>query len=199
MNRRPDTSLKTADDRPNLPVVVACDVDEHGDLAVRELQRLRWVVSRVWPHPQQFPADARLIVTDYVEGLGDRLPWMPGEATSALLVLLPPHDAYDRKQIIDATPDAVLGRPFSAHLFKTTVQIALGQFHYIRRLRSRIAKLDENLKASRDIERAKVILMTLKGLDETEAYAFIRSQAMQRRTTVSAMATAIIDSHEVLG
>jgi AmiR/NasT family two-component response regulator len=182
-----------------MSVLVACERDAYGELAVRELQRLRWIVSWVWPHPQQFPTDVGLIVTDYGDQLGDRLPWMPGEATSALLVLLPAHDAYDRKQVVSSTPDAVLGRPVSAHLFVTTVHVALGQFQYIRRLRSRITKLDENLKASRDIERAKVILMSLRGLDESQAYAFIRNQAMQRRTTVSAIATAIIDSHEVLG
>lgn len=182
-----------------MSVIVSCERDQGGELAVRELQRARAVVSFVPPHPQLFPGDVDLIVTDFVSGLIDRLPWMPGEATAALLVLLPAHDGYDRKEVVDCTPDAVLGRPFTAHLFRTAVDVALSQFHYIQRLRLRIARLDENLKASREIERAKAILMARRELDEKAAYAFIRKQAMERRTTVAAVATAIIDSHEVLG
>ncbi|HWV97272.1 MAG TPA: ANTAR domain-containing protein [Xanthobacteraceae bacterium] len=51
----------------------------------------------------------------------------------------------------------------------------------------------------RTVERAKVILMTTRRMAETEAYGFIRRQAMDRRVSTSAVAAAIVDSFELLG
>ena len=182
----------------SITAFVSCERDESAELAVRELQRLRAVVSFAWPQPNEFPGDVDLIVADITDRIVDRLPWMPGEAKAALIVVLPRADGYDRQQVAHCTPDAVLGRPFSAHLFRSVLQVAMQQFQYIRRLRTRIARLDENLKATREIERAKAILMDRRHLDEDEAYAFIRKQAMERRTTVAAVASAIVDGHAVL-
>ena len=52
-----------------------------------ELQRHRARVRRIWPLPDKFPGDADVILADYAEGMIDRLPWMPGEARSAVIVL----------------------------------------------------------------------------------------------------------------
>ena len=182
----------------SISAFVSCERDDSAELVVRELQRLRAIVSFAWPQPAEFPGDVDLIVVDIADRIADRLPWMPGEATAALILLLPRTDAYDRQQVAHCTPDAVLGRPFPAHLFRTTLHVAMQQFQYIRRLRSRIARLDQNLKATREIERAKAILMARRQLDEDEAYAFIRKQAMERRTTVAAVASAIVDGHAML-
>jgi AmiR/NasT family two-component response regulator len=183
----------------SISAFVSCERDESGELAVRELQRLRAAVSHAWPHPAAFPADVDLIVADFADHIADRLPWMPGEATAALILILPRADGYDRRQVGHCTPDAVIGRPLVAHVFRTTLQVAMQQFQYIRRLRTRISRLDDNLKSSREIERAKAILMNLRQLNEDQAYAFIRKQAMERRTTVAAVAAAIVDGHAVLG
>ena len=165
-------------------------------------------MSFAWPQPSEFPGNVDLIVADITDRIVDRLPWMPGEAKAALILVLPRADGYDRQQVAHSTPDAVLGRPFTAHLFRTALQVAMQQFQYIRRLRAQIARLDENLKATREIERAKAILMDRRYLDEeeayafirkqAEAYAFIRKQAMERRTTVATVAAAIVDGYVVL-
>lgn len=185
-------------DRFVLSIFVSCIRDETGDMVVRELQRLRGAVDFTWPPPDRFPGDVDLIVADLVDHMADRLPWVPGEATAALLVMLPAQETYDRREVTNCSPDAVVPRPFAAHAFRAAVDVARNQFHYIHRLRSRIARLDENLRASRDIERAKAIVKTLRGMDDNEAYAFIRHQAMERRVTVAAYASAIIDSHDML-
>jgi AmiR/NasT family two-component response regulator len=81
----------------------------------------------------------------------------------------------------------------------TSLALARAQFLYERRLRSRIDKLDETLRAFRSVERAKTILMQTRKLDEEEAYHFMRRQAMSRRISITAVAAAIVDSNELLG
>ena len=82
---------------------------------------------------------------------------------------------------------------------KSTLALARGHFLYERRLRGRIEKLDESLRTMRSVERAKSLLMRLKNVSEEEAYNYLRRQAMERRVTIGAVASAIIDSYELLG
>ena len=79
------------------------------------------------------------------------------------------------------------------------VALARSQFDYTKRLRDRIERLDENLRTIRNVERAKAILISARGMNDDDAYKFLRRQAMDRRTTVNAIAAAIIDSFELLG
>ena len=82
---------------------------------------------------------------------------------------------------------------------QSTLALARGNFLYERRLRGRIEKLDESLRTMRSVERAKSLLMRLKNVSEEEAYNYLRRQAMERRVTIGAVASAIIDSYELLG
>lgn len=77
--------------------------------------------------------------------------------------------------------------------------MAREHFLYEQRLRGRIEKLDENLKTMRTVEKAKSILMRSKNLGEDDAYNFLRSQAMERRVTISVIAKAVVESFELLG
>lgn len=181
-----------------LTIFVAVEPEGEGQLLVRELQRSRSVVNHVWPLPDRFPSDVDVIVTPFAEGLHERLPWVPGEASAALVLLLPQHGGYDLKAVRNCGPDAVLFRPWQPHHIATVLDIARSQFQYTRRLRTRIARLDENIRASRDIERAKSILVETRKMSEEEAYAFLRTQAMERRVSVAALASAFVDSYALV-
>ena len=86
----------------------------------------------------------------------------------------------------------MLHRPFTTGTVLTSLAIARAQFLYEQRLRRRIDKLDETLRAFRSVERAKNILMEKRNLDEEEAYHFMRRQAMSHRISVGAVAAAIM-------
>jgi AmiR/NasT family two-component response regulator len=188
----------TAPPVPSLSMLVAVEPEGEGQVLVRELQRTRGVVTHHWPVPERFAADADVILSVYMPGLHDRLPWMPGEATSALVILLPQHGNYDFRAIGNCSPDAVLFRPWQPHQVATVIGIARSQFLYARRLRARVSRLDENIRAARDIDRAKTILVESRKMTEEEAYAFLRTQAMKKRISVAALATAFVDSYGLL-
>jgi AmiR/NasT family two-component response regulator len=182
-----------------LEIVAAVRRDEEGDALARELQRTRGRVRRLWPLPSRLPEDADVIFSELGPDLPHCLPWVPGQPTAALVAVTPAVLAPDLKLLRNCAPHAVLHRPFTANTVLTSLALARAQFLYERRLRSRIDKLDETLRAFRSVERAKTILMQTRKLDEDEAYHFMRRQAMNRRVSISAVAAAIVDSNDVLG
>ncbi len=183
----------------DLSAIVVAPVDDQTNLLVRELQRLRMRVRHVWPMPESMPGDADVVYCEYCPDLARRLPWIPGDARSALVIIVPATDPIQPEALANATPDAVLPRPFTANGVLSSIVLARSQFGYERRLRGKIERLDENLRAMRTVERAKAILMATRRMQETEAYSFIRRQAMDRRVSASAVAAAIVDSFELLG
>ncbi|WP_029355991.1 ANTAR domain-containing protein [Bosea sp. 117] len=183
-----------------LRVVVETDVEDQLDLLLRELKKLRVLPRLVNRRADILPADGEVIFCDYSPGLARRMPWPIGEATAALVIMLPPDsEAFSSSMLEAVTPDAVLARPFTANAIKASLVMGFSQFRYERRLRSKAAKLEENLRAMRAIERAKSIVMSTRGVGSEEAYQYIRSQAMARRLSVSSFAEAIVSSFDLLG
>jgi AmiR/NasT family two-component response regulator len=205
MSRKPSVSRDVAgrktivQELADLSVVVVAPVDDQVGMLLRELQRFRMRVRQVWPMPESVPADADVVYCEYAPDLARRLPWIPGDARSALVVILPTTDAIQADALCHATPNAILPRPFTPNAVLSSLVLARSQFGYERRLRSKIEKLDDNLRSMRTVERAKAILMATRQMPETEAYGFIRRQAMDRRVSASAVAAAIVDSFELLG
>jgi AmiR/NasT family two-component response regulator len=183
----------------NLEILVASQRDEGGELLIRELQRTRARVRHLWPVPDRLPEGSDVIFVDIAPGLGDRIPWIPGEPKAALVLIIPAFPPPDLELLRNCAPDAVLHRPFTTHSLLTSLVLARAHFTYERRLRGRIEKLDETLRAIRNVERAKSILMTKQNMREDEAYHFMRQQAMTRRVSLSAVAAAIVDSQQLLG
>ena len=180
-------------------IVVAVSAEAGAEQLVRDLQRARAKVRRLWPMPDKLPSDADVLVVEFNDKLIDRLPWTPGESRSAVVVVVGPHRAPDPARLCETTPEAAIYMPAQTETVAGIVALARSQFDYTKRLRDRIERLDENLRTIRNVERAKAMLISARGMNDDDAYKFLRRQAMDRRTTVSAVAAAIIDSFELLG
>lgn len=183
----------------NISIAVVTERNDDGERLIRELQRLRAKVQHIWPLPQQLPSDYDVIFCDLTEDLPCRLPWLPGEPDSALVLIVSEQTPYNLKLLHRCAAQAVLHYPVSPLAVQTS--LALGREHHLyeRRLRGRIDKLDDNLRTMRSVERAKSIVMRSKNVDEEEAYHFLRRQAMARRVSIGTIANAVIDSQELLG
>jgi AmiR/NasT family two-component response regulator len=181
-----------------LRIAIACEPGPDTSNLVRQLQRSRATVRQMWPVPDRIGADTDLVVCDYMRGLATRLAWPPGEAEAALLVVLPANGQYAMNELQGASPDSILHRPVSLHALDTSVMLALDHFGYIRRLRTRIARVEENVRAIRTIEKAKQTLMSLHRIDEDEAFHMLRDMAMQKRVTIASLASHLVDSADIL-
>lgn len=181
----------------DLRIAVMTSRNDQGDQLIRELQRTRAEVQHIWPIPDHIPSDYDVIYCDMVPDLPSRLDGIPGIPTFALVVILSNATRVDPRTLENCVAHAVIQLPVTNQAVISSLVVARSHFLYEQRLRKRINQLDENLLAARNIERAKTILMEKMGLNEEEAYAQLRRQAMERRITVSALASAIIDAQDV--
>jgi AmiR/NasT family two-component response regulator len=183
----------------NAEIGVIVDDDPLGKGLVRDLQRTRATVHHVWPFPNRLPTTFDLLFCEADPLLPQRIPWTIGKPSSALVLVMRPTQSVDIKLIENCAPHAAVHFPARIQEVMSSLIVAHNLFRYECRLRRRIDKLDENLRTMRSVERAKLILMGSRGLTEEEAYNYLRKQAMDRRASIGALATAIIDSQELLG
>ncbi|MBL8584183.1 MAG: ANTAR domain-containing protein [Rhizobiaceae bacterium] len=181
-----------------LSILLVSDLDEQGVFLLRALQRTRARVEHRWPAPERIGEDCDIVLCEFMPDLSRRVAWVPGEAKAALIVLLPQSGRYDLEKLHAAVPDSVLHRPYAAHAVMTALNIGWDHFSFARRQRVRIARLDENVRALRDIERAKHLIMEERGVGEHEAFNLLRNMAMERRMTIAALAASLVDSKDNL-
>lgn len=179
-------------------IAVILEEGEERNSLIRELQRSRAAVTSIWPIPSELPVEHDVIYCQVASDLAQRLPWLPGHASAALVLVARQGQTPDRALVEKCAPQAVLQLPAAPGAVGWTLLMARNQYLYERRLRSRIDKLDENLRTIRAVERAKSLLMEKRKLNEEEAYHFLRSTAMKRRVSIGNLANAIIDSSELL-
>lgn len=182
-----------------LDVAVFVDRDGEGDGLVRELQRTRARIRHAWPFDDAMLSGVDVAFCQFTSDLPQRLPWLPGKAPTALVVVLESSQAADPAVLHNCAPHGVIQLPARPAAVQAVLQVARSQHLFETRLLRRIEKLDENLRTMRSVERAKSILMASRKISEEEAYHFLRRKAMERRVPIGSLATIIVDSEELLG
>lgn len=183
---------------PRLTIQLYAEQSDDTSFLLRHLQRSRAAVRHIWPMTDRIGEAADIVIADYTPGLGARLNWVPGEATAALVIVLPQAGRFDLREVQAACPDAVLHRPLQEGAINIALAVALDHFNLGKRLRQRITRMDENIRAMRDIEKAKYLIMARDKVGEADAFRQLREMAMKRRTTIASFAAKFIDSVENL-
>lgn len=186
----------SADQFSRLSITLVSELDEQGMLLYRALQRTRARVTQRWPMPERIGENCDILVCEFQADLSRRYAWMPGEANAAVIALLPQSGRYEMARLQAAVPDAILHRPYLPHTIMAALSVGWDHFSFSRRQRVRIARLDENIRALRDIERAKHLIMEDKKINEYNAFNVLRSMAMEHRMTIAALAASLVDSRE---
>lgn len=177
-----------------LNIMLITELDEQGMGLLRQVQRTRARVEHRWPVPEKIGDNTDIVICEYSPDLSRRYAWMPGEAAAAVIVLMPSVENLDLSGLKAATPDAVLHRPYRWDAVSAAMIVAWDHFSYVQRQRTRISRLDENVRSLRQIERAKHIIMRQKNISESNALSELRSMAMSRRMSMAALASQLIDT-----
>ena len=104
--------------------------------------------------------------------------------------------AYSDKELVDRAKDAgvfaYLVKPFKPSDLPPAIEVARSRYEQNTALNKEVSSLEEKLESRKLIDRAKGILMTEHGLNESEAYRRIQLQSMNLRKTMKEVAEAII-------
>jgi two-component system, response regulator PdtaR len=105
--------------------------------------------------------------------------------------------AFSQRDLIEQARDAgamaYLVKPFARHELVPAIELAVSRFAEKRALEDEVATLNERLETRKIVDRAKGLLMTRQNMTEPEAFRWIQRTAMDRRTTMKAVAEAIVD------
>ncbi len=100
---------------------------------------------------------------------------------------------------VDAGVSAYVVDGLAKQRIKPILDLAVRRFQAFSRLQTELAEAKTALADRQVIDRAKVILMRRRGLDEPAAYALLRSHAMTTNRRIADVAEAIVTSEQLMG
>ncbi|GJD34263.1 hypothetical protein FMGBMHLM_1161 [Methylobacterium aerolatum] len=100
---------------------------------------------------------------------------------------------------VDAGISAYVVDGLRPERIKSIIDIAILRFNAFARLQRELTEARGELADRKLIERAKGILMNLKGLSEEEAYKQLRRKAMNEKRKIADIARAIVTTADLLG
>jgi AmiR/NasT family two-component response regulator len=102
------------------------------------------------------------------------------------------------ERIIAFDADAVIVKPFRPTGLLATLVHALHKRATEGELMKTVERLERKLSGVRDVEKAKEIICGRHEMSPQEAYALIRQNAMNRRTTIEEVATTIVEADRLV-
>lgn len=143
--------------------------------------------------PDLIILDATLPVMD-----GIQVARVVDEGRLAPVVLLADYvdrDFVNREKGELAVP--VLMKPVDEAALQATVEFAVSAFNRVVKLEKEVEKLRGDLETRKAVEKAKGILMRTQGIAEQEAFRRLQQQSMKKRTSMKAIAEAVILANEI--
>jgi AmiR/NasT family two-component response regulator len=171
-----------------------------GEELSQHLKRIGCQVRTAWPPPAEIPVDTdvvfvfvRPIVEDDVA-----LNWNADDPPAVLIAVVDYENPIIVDKLLRLRAQAVVGLPLRTFGILANVLLSVNNHKREQRLRVRLERMNTKLKAHRDIDRAKSILMVANNMSEQAAYETLREQAMNKRTTIEAIAMAVINASDLL-
>jgi two-component system, response regulator PdtaR len=180
-------------------VLVVHPRDAEGDALIDQLKRIGCNVRGVWPPPPVIPHDVDTVF-QFVDSSEDMVfPAGSNERELTLIAIVDYENPTILKRLLDSNAHGVVNKPIRSFGILSSLVLARSLRGYTRRLEGKVQKLEDTLKARRDVDKAVKILVVLKQISEFEAYELVRQQATQKRLTMAEIAASIINAQEMLG
>ena len=107
-------------------------------------------------------------------------------------------DAASIQASVDAGVSAYIVDGFRKERIKSIIDLCISRFNAFAKLQDELERTKTALEERKVIDRAKGILMKIKGLSEEEAYVLMRSTAMREKKKIVDIAQSIITASELL-
>ena len=115
-----------------------------------------------------------------------------GDRRAAVLILT----AFSQRDLVEQARDAgamsYIVKPFQKSDLIPAIELALGRHAELKSLEDEIGNLAERLEARKIIDRAKGVLMDDHSMTEAQAWRFLQTEAMNRRSKVHEIAAQVV-------
>lgn len=108
-------------------------------------------------------------------------------------------DPAEIEAAVDAGVSAYVVDGLRKDRIKPILDMAIVRFRAFSRLRDELEAARSELQGRKVIDKAKGILMSTRGLSEDDAYALLRTTAMNQNRKIAEIAQALVTASELLG
>jgi response regulator NasT len=192
-----DASLKIVivDENPIRAAILRDGLHEAGHTNVTHIEDRNGLLARI------YAIDPDVILIDLENPSRDVLEQMFQVSRAVrrpIAMFVDQSDAASIQASVDAGVSAYIVDGLKKERIKPILDLCISRFNAFSKLQDELDRTKSALEERKVIDRAKGILMKVKGLTEDEAYVLMRSTAMREKKKIGEIAQSILTASELL-
>jgi two-component system, response regulator / RNA-binding antiterminator len=195
MGAESSPKIAIVDESPIRAAILEEGLREAGFTDVVRIDEMQSLLSRI------YALDPDVIVIDLENPSRDVLEQMFQVSRAVrrpIAMFVDQSDAASIQASVDAGVSAYIVDGLKKERLKPILDLCISRFNAFAKLQDELDRAKSALEDRKVIERAKGILMKLKGLTEDEAYVLLRSTAMREKKKIGEIAQSILTASELL-
>jgi two-component system, response regulator / RNA-binding antiterminator len=195
MGAESSPKIAIVDESPIRAAILEEGLREAGYTEVVRISEMQSLLSRI------YALDPDVIVIDLENPSRDILEQMFQVSRAVrrpIAMFVDQSDTASIQASVDAGVSAYIVDGLKKERLKPILDLCISRFNAFSRLQDQLDRTKSALEERKVIDRAKGILMKLKGLTEEEAYVLLRSTAMREKKKIGEIAQSILTASELL-
>ena len=195
MGAESSPKIAIVDESPIRAAILEEGLREAGYTEVVRISEMQSLLSRI------YALDPDVIVIDLENPSRDILEQMFQVSRAVrrpIAMFVDQSDTASIQASVDAGVSAYIVDGLKKERLKPILDLCISRFNAFSRLQNELDRTKSALEDRKVIDRAKGILMKLKGLNEEEAYVLLRSTAMREKKKIGEIAQSILTASELL-
>lgn len=187
--------IAIVDENPIRAAILEEGLREAGFTAVERVGEMNNLLARI------YQIDPDVILIDLENPSRDVLEQMFQVSRAVrrpIAMFVDQSDTASIQASVDAGVSAYIVDGFRKDRIKSIIDLCISRFNAFAKLQDELERTRNQLEERKVIDRAKGILMKLKGLSEDDAYVLMRSTAMREKKKIVEIAQSIITASELL-
>jgi response regulator NasT len=183
------------DESPIRAAILEEGLREAGFTSVAHISEMQNLLARI------YALDPDVIVIDLENPSRDVLEQMFQVSRAVrrpIAMFVDQSDAASIQASVDAGVSAYIVDGLKKERLRPILDLCISRFNAFAKLQDELDRTKSALEDRKVVDRAKGILMKLKGLTEDEAYVLLRSTAMREKKKIGEIAQSILTASELL-
>ena len=195
MSAEQSPKIVIVDESPVRAAILEEGLREAGFTQVVHISEMQSLLARI------YAVDPDIIVIDLENPSRDVLEAMFQVSRAVkrpIAMFVDQSDSASIQASVEAGVSAYIVDGLKKERIKPILDLCVSRFNAFAKLQEELERTKSQLEDRKVIERAKGILMKVKGLTEDEAYVLLRSTAMREKKKIGEIAQSIITASEML-
>jgi response regulator NasT len=195
MSAEQSPKIVIVDESPIRAAILEEGLREAGYTGVVHISQMQSLLARI------YALDPDIILIDLENPSRDVLEQMFQVSRAVrrpIAMFVDQSDAASIQASVDAGVSAYIVDGLKKERIKPILDLCVSRFNAFAKLQDELDRTKNALEERKVIDRAKGILMKLKGLTEEEAYVLMRSTAMREKKKIGEIAQSILTASEML-